>query len=467
MSDQMTKSSYLPHGDALKQNVASRRRRGQIMVSLFLGCIIFGLLSLITLVISIIDDSNGIVAEADRIDRYVLTNGREVNDLSDDELAEILVTGAVDNGRERQLRTIIKDELGLSNDDQRDATFASVFDESTYPDELADTRFLDIDEYPDVMQAVLAEQFSRNRVEEVFYGMLVEPEVIASYDLFDSLLNRDAIEREAQEVLEPREREMRGEPTLAVNTRFISWLSWDLVTGALTKEPEDTGMRQAILGTLWVISLTALIAIPIGVGAAIYLEEYATENMFTNLIQTNIYNLAGVPSIIYGLLGLAVFARFLEPITNGRTIISASATLALLILPVIIIASQEAIRAVPSSLRQASYGLGATKWQTVWNHVLPYALPGILTGTILAISRAIGETAPLIVLGGATFLLRDPSGPLSEFTALPLQIYAWVKRPSDAEKDIAAAAIIILLVMLLSMNATAVILRNRFSRRLS
>jgi phosphate transport system permease protein len=216
----------------------------------------------------------------------------------------------------------------------------------------------------------------------------------------------------------------------------------------------------------------------LGVGAAIYLEEYATDSWINRIIQTNINNLAGVPSIIYGMLGLAIFVRVLEPLSsgtllgltdpttaNGRTLFSAGLTLGLLILPMIIINSQEAIRAVSNALRQASYGLGATKWQTIWHHVLPNAMPGILTGTILAISRAIGETAPLVVVGASTFITVDPTGPFSKFTTLPIQIYQWTARPQDEFRNIAAAAILVLLVLLLSLNATAVIMRNRFSRR--
>ena len=193
------------------------------------------------------------------------------------------------------------------------------------------------------------------------------------------------------------------------------------------------------------------------------------------MIQTNIDNLAGVPSIVYGILGLALFVRTLEPLTsgaifgiergNGRTILSAGLTMALLILPIIIINAQEAIRTVPDSLRQASYGLGATRWQTIWSHVLPYALPGIMTGTILAISRAIGETAPLIVVGSSTMVTSDPTGPFSSFTALPIQIYNWTMRPQPAFQHIAAAAIIVLLIALLSLNAVAIMLRNRFTKR--
>jgi phosphate transport system permease protein len=224
--------------------------------------------------------------------------------------------------------------------------------------------------------------------------------------------------------------------------------------------------------------VTILFAFPVGVGAAIYLEEYARDNWLNRLIQTNINNLAGVPSIVYGILGLAIFVRALHPLTSGsifgladpatasgRTVLSAGLTLGLLVLPIIIINAQEAIRAVPQSLRQASYAVGATRWQTVWSHVLPGALPGILTGTILAISRAIGETAPLVVIGASTAISFDPTSPFSKFTTLPIQIYQWTSRPQDEFRALAAAAILVLLVLLLGLNAAAIFLRNRFSRR--
>jgi phosphate transport system permease protein len=242
-------------------------------------------------------------------------------------------------------------------------------------------------------------------------------------------------------------------------------------------------VRTAILGSLFTILTTIVVAFPIGVGAAIYLEEYARDNAngrswLNRLIQTNITNLAGVPSIIYGMLGLAIFVRALEPLTsgaifgatdpttaNGRTILSAGLTLALLVLPLLIINGQEAIRAVPNSLRQASYGLGATQWQTIWHHVLPNAVPGILTGTILAISRAIGETAPLVVIGASTYISFDPDGPFAKFTTLPIQIYQWTSRPQDEFRNIAAAAILVLLALLLTLNAAAIIMRNRYNRK--
>jgi phosphate transport system permease protein len=239
------------------------------------------------------------------------------------------------------------------------------------------------------------------------------------------------------------------------------WLSLDLLTNTPSRKPEEAGLRPALLGTLWVIGLTALFAFPVGVGAAVYLEEYAPNNRWTRLLKTNIANLAGIPSIVYGLLGLGVFVSVLA---LGRTVISGALTMALLILPVIIIASQEAIRAVPPSLRQAAFALGATRWQVARDHVIPAAMPGILTGIILSISRAMGETAPLLVVGAAAYVTFNPTGVTSKYTALPMQIYEWARRPQQEFQDLAAAAIIVLLVLLLMLNATAIYLRQRFAK---
>jgi phosphate transport system permease protein len=209
------------------------------------------------------------------------------------------------------------------------------------------------------------------------------------------------------------------------------------------------------------MGFTALFAVPIGLGAAIYLEEYAPRNWLTRVIQTNIANLAGVPSIVYGLLGLALFVRALE---LERSVLAGSLTMALLVLPIIIIASQEALRAVPSSIREASYAVGATRAQTVFYQVVPSALPGMMTGIILALSRAIGETAPLIMIGALLFVPFTPSGPMDRFTVLPIQIFNWASRPQEAFQENAAAAIIVLLAVLLTMNSIAIIVRNRFQR---
>jgi phosphate transport system permease protein len=242
----------------------------------------------------------------------------------------------------------------------------------------------------------------------------------------------------------------------------LPWLDARFITSFASRFPERAGVRAALMGTIWILGLTALFSFPLAVGAAIYLEEYAPRNWITRAIQTNIANLAGVPSIVYGILGLALFVRTLG---FERSLLSGALTLTLLILPVIILASQEAIRAVPDSIRQAAYGLGASRWQVVRLQVLPMALPGILTGTILALSRAVGETAPLIMVGAVGFLAFTPGSVFDPFTVLPLQIYAWVSRPQEAFRGLAAAAIIVLLAVLLSMNAVAILLRNHYESR--
>lgn len=312
-----------------------------------------------------------------------------------------------------------------------------------------------------------SEPRSQSEIYDLVVQEVVQPDVVKTYQLSDSLLQRRRI---AQEVAQQYP---NGK------LEFRSWLTANFVTDPQSSTPEFAGVRTAILGSLWVIGITVLFSFPIGVGAAIYLEEYAADNRLNRLLQTNINNLAGVPSIIYGILGLAVFVRALEILTsgaafgavestasaNGRTILSAGLTLGLLILPLLIINAQEAIRAVPISMRQAGMALGATKWQTTWHHVLPSALPGILTGTILSISRALGETAPLVVVGASTFITVDPSSPFAKFTTLPIQIYQWTSRPQAEFRHIAAAAIVVLLVMLLSLNTTSIYLRNRYSRR--
>lgn len=249
---------------------------------------------------------------------------------------------------------------------------------------------------------------------------------------------------------------------LDVLRKGLGWLDWDFLTSFPSRFPHRAGIKAALAGSLWVVGLTAVIAFPIGVAAAIYLEEFAGRSRLTQIINTNISNLAGVPSVVYGILGLAVFVRGFG---LGRSVLAGALTLALLILPIIIIASQEAIRAVPDSIRRASYALGATQWQTVRHAVLPSALPGILTGTILAISRAVGETAPLLIVGALTFVAFTPLGPMDAFTVLPIQIFNWTSRPQEDFRSIAAAGIIVLLIVLLTMNALAVFLRNKYQTK--
>ncbi len=240
-------------------------------------------------------------------------------------------------------------------------------------------------------------------------------------------------------------------------------LSLDFLRSYPSRIPERAGILSAILGSLWMMGLVGAISFPLGVGAAVYLEEYAPKNWLTRLLQTNIANLAGVPSIVYGILGLAVFVRFFA---LGRSILAGALTLSLLVLPVVIIAAQESVRAVPSSLREASYGIGATRWQTIRHHVLPVAMPGIMTGTILALSRAIGETAPLIMIGALTFIAFAPASPMDPFTVLPIQIFNWTSLPRAEFHALAAGGIVVLLVVLLLMNATAIVVRNRFRKEL-
>ena len=247
-----------------------------------------------------------------------------------------------------------------------------------------------------------------------------------------------------------------------VLTTGLPWLNWQFLTDYPSRHPEEAGLFSALMGTVWLMAMTAIFTVPVGVGAAIYLEEYAPRNLFTRIIEINVANLAGVPSIVYGLLGLALFVTWFE---LGRSILAGSMTLSLLVLPIVILASREAIRAVPDSYRQAAYAMGADQWQVIKGVVLPSALPGILTGTILAMSRAIGEAAPVIAISALVYLTFIPSHPMERFTVLPIQIYNWVARPQDEFRGLAAAGIIVLLVILLSMNAIAVFLRNKYQIR--
>jgi len=402
-------------------NIGDRHRLGRVMLTIFQASTLVGIIALTALILTIINNNFGYAAIEYTVDPDELAmDGVLLEKLGAEEYIQ-LIEENVSTGKFRQLNR---------------------------------------------------EQPLNERSEEELYNLVLElvvaPRVSNMYPLFESIFHRKEVFNDA--AVEYPNAELV----------FMSWLKPGFITTPQSSTPELAGVRTALLGSLWVIAVTILFSFPIGVGAAIYLEEYANRSSWINqVIQTNINNLAGVPSIIYGILGLAVFVRFLEPITsgkalglledpttaNGRTIFSAGLTLALLVLPIIIINAQEAIRAVPGSLRQASYGVGATKWQTVWNHVLPNSIPGILTGTILSISRAFGETAPLVVVGASTFITVDPTGLFSKFTTLPMQIYQWTARPQATFRNIASAAIIVLLILLLTMNAIAIYLRNRYSRR--
>lgn len=244
----------------------------------------------------------------------------------------------------------------------------------------------------------------------------------------------------------------------------IGRIDWDFLTNLPSRRAHRAGILTAWTGTAWILGLTALIAIPLGIAAGIFLQEYGAKNRLARIIELNIANLAGVPSIIYGLLGLQIFVRTLN---MGGSLLAGACTLALLILPIIIVSTREALKAVPGSLREASYGMGATKWQTVWYQILPAASGGILTGIILALSRAVGETAPLIVIGALAYVPFVAGTPMDEFTVLPIQIFNWVSRPQEAFLVNAAGAIIILLSITFVMNGIAVYLRNRWQRKIS
>ena len=241
----------------------------------------------------------------------------------------------------------------------------------------------------------------------------------------------------------------------------LPWLDFDFLMNYMSRKPELAGIKAAIMGTIITIVFTALFTVPIGVGAAIYLEEYAPKNRLTQIIEINISNLAGVPSVVYGLLGLGVFVQLMS---LGKVVLAGALTLTLLVLPIVILASREAIRAVPNEYRLGAFALGADQWQVIKGTVLPSALPGILTGTILALSRAIGEAAPILVISGLVYVTFVP-GPLDRFTVLPLQIFTWVGRPQEEFRSLAAAGIIVLLFILLSMNAVAVLVRNKYQTR--
>lgn len=398
--------------EAVMANIAKRRRRGQMWQVVFYAATTIAITALIVLLVNIFDSAFGFVLVQNQTEPTELVASGNLEDLSEAELIAII-------------------EANVS---------AGVFRRFNSSNTEAN---------PD---GPLAER-SVSELAEVVHERVVNPTVIEAWSLGESLFGQRAIRQEQAE-----------HP--GTSLQFRSWLNSAFLVSPQNPTPQRAGIRTAFLGSLWMILIVIVVSFPIGVAAAIYLEEYALKDKWYNrVIEVNIYNLAGVPSIIYGLLGLAVFVRGLEAITNGRTIISAGLTLSLLILPIIIINSREAIRAIPSSLRESSYGLGATKWQTIWNHVLPASFDRILTGTILAISRAVGETAPVVVVGASTFITVDPASLFSQFTTLPIQIYQWSARPQSQFRNVAAAAIIVLLVLMLSMNAAAIIMRNRISKQ--
>lgn len=405
------------------QQLKLRHGRGRIMMAIFLASTFFAVIALAVLIFSIVDQTAGFV-------------------LTEYENTEEMVFPMDADGQPRELASLNAAEL------------REIISNNIRPRRLSSLE----------AEKPLSER-SEVELENLVVTEVLKPEVVKTWDMVQSIFGRRRIFEEAKTEY----------PNAKLSFRW--WLNPDFFMRSQSSNALYAGVRSAILGSFITILITILVAFPIGVGAAIYLEEYAKPNPLNRIIQTNIYNLSGVPSIIYGMLGLGIFVRALEPLTsgalfgitsdgsgNGRTILSASLTLALLILPIIIINAQEAIRAVPRSMRESAYALGATRWQVIWHHVLPASMDRILTGTVLAVSRAIGETAPLVVVGASTFLTKDPTSIFSKFTTLPIQIYQWTARPQEEFRNIAAAAILVLMVLLLSLNASAIILRDRLRR---
>jgi phosphate transport system permease protein len=403
-----------PAGESFRKSLDNRYRVASIWQALFFSALLIAMLSLVALLYNVVDGAFGYVAFEYKNDPAEFT-AKPLDDLNKQELLDIL-------------------KANLSS-----GAYKKLENENSM------------------------EKRSKSELYTLVLERLIQIDTKQTWSMTDSILNGNDIKAEIAQKYPDAKLEFR------------SWLTPVFLTTPMSSKAEFAGVRTAILGSLWMVGIAILFALPIGTGAAIYLQEYAAKNFLNRIIQTNINNLAGVPSIVYGMLGLAIFVRTFEPFTsgsmfgitdtNGRTILSAGLTMGVLVLPLIIINGQEAIKAVPDSLRQAAYGVGATRWQTIWHHVLPNALPGILTGSILAVSRAIGETAPLIIVGASTFISLDPEGPFSKFTALPIQIYQWTTRAQTEFHAIAASAIIVLLVLLLTLNATAVIIRNRVQRK--
>ncbi len=441
-----------------------RTRRGQVVQMSFLLALTIAVVGLAILLYTIIDDSFGHVAvvNLNEPEDVIAAAGydpavTELSDLNKEQLVGLLeetISSGVGRRLEREER-FFADRLVFETQEKWDEVCAA----------------------DDAPTGCSGGERSKGNVLDLVQERVIQPDIIAVNGLTASLLNPDAFEEEVETAFIENPSRFGDYTYDQVRYQWRAWFSWKFVTSPASDRPEIAGVRTAVLGSVWLVIITVAFAVPVGVGAAIYLEEFAKPNRLNDFIQTNINNLAGVPSIIYGMLGLAILVRVLEPFTsgslfgegapNGRTVMSAGLTLGLLTLPVVIISSQEAIRAVPNSLRQAGMGLGATRWQTVRSQVLPVAIPGILTGTILAVARAIGETAPLILVGAASFITVSPSGPFSQFTALPIQIFQWTSFPQEEWRHLAAAASLVLLVLLLTLNAAAVIMRNRFSRRLS
>lgn len=592
--DEKTKR-YMPGEKAFFQRLEQRHQRGRVGRLFNLFSVSVAGLALIALFLNVVNEAFGTIGVVNTIEPAALTGGRPLESLNNEELSVILLDHVG-----RRLRVLIRDTISqVPNEAFTTSSVAEIVGDPTVDPAIAGERLKNISH--EDQAALLANYADNATLRRLTLEEVIDQQVIASFPLSDTIFNFSAIKAqiEGPTLDDYKKRERLDEAAVTV-IRFYSWLDSEFLSTPMSSTPALAGVRTALIGSAGLMIVVVLVALPIGVGAAIYLEEYAHHGWVNRIIETNVRNLAGVPSIIYGMLGLAIFVRALAPFSsgmifhinvdvptvenvveriapvfdgalrydngalrsdspqldersaqqlvdvflrygtpsltmqgsssvpemadaladalgmtvdvavtrssephdieargktyrfdvangdmydeafaalmaslvrinsfspNGRTLISAGLTLALLVLPIIIINAQEAIRAVSDTIREASYGLGATRWQTIWRQILPAALPGIMTGTILSVSRAVGETAPLIVVGAATFLLSDPTSPFAQFTAMPIQIYQWTARPQGQFADIAAAAIIVLLSLMLSLNAVAIVLRNRYSIR--
>lgn len=649
--------SILPDETSFRQRLARRNLLGNAWRGFYFASILFALMVLIVLIFNVSNSAFGSVAVSYEVDPDSLSgDGRALAELSEEELMAILLADSPN-----KMAVFVRDRLSVvAQELYTESTLREVLPNGAYPEGFADSTVNEIRELenaPEIFAEFLLLNLGRGDIENLILENIVVLSVVDSWTLYDAIFNYEPSPEEAARIAAlPNEIASASDATTkaaleaelnalieghittlaaqdypdAELIRFHSWLTDKFLQTPMSSEPYNAGIRTALLGSMLLMLIVIAVALPVGVGAAVYLEEYAKDNLLAQIpkkveavvkdwplpgtlkrrlirlsnlnyiIEVNVRNLAGVPSIIYGMLGLAIFVRAFAPMTsgvafginvsvpedsriadlvdnalpvaftynedsviigiednpllndtqalelvrafryfgspsafntgnmsaeqaeaevakvlglsilsempadalsysqiisgyidlsasgitaeqftalsnqlqsitaftvNGRTILSAALTLALLILPIIIINAQEALRAVPNTLREASYGLGATKWQTIWRTVLPAAVPGIMTGTILAVSRAVGETAPLIVVGASTFLLTDPTGPFSKFTVLPIQVYNWTSRPQEQFQSIAAAAIIVLLILVLVLNAAAITLRNRYSQR--
>ncbi len=587
---------YMPKEADFFRRLEQRHRRGRFGKLFNYFSIAVAGLALIALFFNVANEAFGTIAVVNSIEPETLTDGRPLADLNKAELATILAEHV--GGR---LRVLIRNTISQVDIERfTNATVAEIVGDEDVDPAVANELLKAIS--VERQAGLLARYADQGTLRDLVLEEVIEQQVIASFTLSESLFNfADVKARIEGPILEEYKKANRLDDAKVSVIRFHSWLDSEFLTTPMSSAPSLAGVRTALIGSIGLMTVVVIVALPIGVGAAIYLEEYAQHGFVNRLIETNVRNLAGVPSIIYGMLGLAIFVRALAPLTsglifhynfdaptvetvveriapafdgavsfdegalrsdseqldaqnlarivdaflrfgtpsltmhgnssvfdmsnaladaleiavdvtatradedhdveargayfrfdvaenarisdeaydklmaslvrvnsfspNGRTLLSAGLTLALLILPIIIINAQEAIRAVPYTIREAAYGLGATRWQTIWKQVLPAALPGIMTGTILSVSRAVGETAPLIVVGAATFMVADPTSPFAQFTAMPIQIYQWTARPQGQFADIAAAAIIVLLALMLTLNAMAIFLRNRYSIR--